>query len=223
MINRIVAPAAFILLAGCTTASKDIGSAYISPVQYASYDCSQLEAESSRILTRVKQLGVQLDKAAENDKAIGVAGAILFWPALFALGGNKQQEAEYARLKGEFEAAQTTAIQKKCVFALPQSTSKATSASVSVDTDFAKLDDVQAVPLLTPRSREGYRDWLSKPLPRAFVIGPDGSFNSTFGAYRPVSAEEPLDATQRALSRCEKRMGMPCKVYAIDHKVVWVP
>jgi len=221
MINKFFSLAVVTLITACTTASKDIGSAYISPVQYTSYDCTQLEAESSRILTRVKQLGVQLDKAAENDKAIGVAGAILFWPALFALGGNKQQEAEYARLKGEFEAAQTTAIQKKCIFAMPQSTSR--TSSVSVETDFAKLDDVQAVPLLTPRSREGYRDWLSKPLPRAFVIGPDGSFNSTFGAYRPTSADEPLDATQRALSRCEKRMGTPCKVYAIDNKVVWVP
>jgi hypothetical protein len=221
MINKLFSLSILAALTACTTASKDIGSAYISPVQYTSYDCSQLEAESSRILTRVKQLGVQLDKAAENDKAIGVAGAILFWPALFALGGNKQQEAEYARLKGEFEAAQTTAIQKKCVFAMPESASK--TSSVSVETDFAKLDDVQAVPLLTPRSREGYKDWLSKPLPRAFVIGPDGSFNSTFGAYRPTSADEPLDATQRALSRCEKRVGTPCKVYAIDNKVVWVP
>lgn len=221
MINKFFSLAVVTVITACTTASKDIGSAYISPVQYTTYECSQLEAESSRILTRVKQLGVQLDKAAENDKAIGVAGAILFWPALFALGGNKQQEAEYARLKGEFEAAQTTAIQKKCVFAVPQSTSK--TSFVSMETDFAKLDDVQAVPLLTPRSREGYRDWLSKPSPRAFVIGPDGSFNSTFGAYRPTSADEPLDATQRALSRCEKRVGTPCKVYAIDNKVVWVP
>jgi len=221
MAHKIFSLAVLAALTACTTASKNIGSAYISPVQYVSYDCSQLEAESSRILTRVKQLGVQLDHAAENDKAIGVVGAILFWPALFALGGNKQQEAEYARLKGEFEAAQTTAIQKKCAFAVPNPTSK--TSYVSVETDFAKLDDVQAVPLLTPRSREGYREWLSKPLPRAFVIGPDGSFNSTFGAYRPTSADESLDPTQRALSRCEKRLGIPCKVYAIDNKVVWVP
>jgi hypothetical protein len=210
-------------ISGCTTASKDIGAVYISSLQYASYDCDQLGAESSRILTRVKQLGVQLDKAAANDKAIGVAGAILFWPALFALGGNKQQEAEYSRLKGEFEAAQTVAIQKKCSFAVPQTSPNTSLTFVTTDRDFAKLDDVNAVPLLTPRSREAYQDWLTKPLPRAFVIGTDGSFNSTWGAYRPTSPDEPLDATARALSRCEKRMGMACKVYAIDHKVVWVP
>ena len=38
---------------------------------------------------------------------------ILFWPALFALGGTKQQEAEYARLKGEYDAVQQAAIAKK--------------------------------------------------------------------------------------------------------------
>ena len=39
---------------------------------------------------------------------------LLFWPALFALGGTKQQEAEYARLKGEYDALQQAAIVKKC-------------------------------------------------------------------------------------------------------------
>ena len=41
-------------------------------------------------------------------------GMILFWPALFALGGTKEQEAEYGRLKGEYEAIQQAAIAKKC-------------------------------------------------------------------------------------------------------------
>ena len=34
--------------------------------------------------------------------------------ALFALGGTKEQEAEYGRLKGEYEAIQQAAIAKKC-------------------------------------------------------------------------------------------------------------
>lgn len=41
-------------------------------------------------------------------------GLVLFWPALFALGGTKQQEAEYARLKGEHDALQQAAVAKKC-------------------------------------------------------------------------------------------------------------
>ncbi|PVY57950.1 MULTISPECIES: hypothetical protein [unclassified Simplicispira] len=103
-----------IILGGCSTAAKDIAPTYISPIQYQSYDCQQIEAENARLVNRVSQLGGRLDEAASNDKAIGVVGAVLFWPALFALGGTKNQEAEYARIKGEHDALQQASIQKKC-------------------------------------------------------------------------------------------------------------
>ena len=103
-----------IALAGCATASKDIAANYVSPMQFQSYDCGQLSSETQRIQSRVNQLGGRLDEAASNDKTIGVVGALLFWPALFALGGTKQQEAEYSRLKGEYDAIHQSAIIKKC-------------------------------------------------------------------------------------------------------------
>lgn len=102
------------VLAGCSTASKDISARYVSPIQYSSYDCSQLQEESYRITRIVTELGGRLDEAASNDKAITGVGVILFWPALFALGGTGEQEAEYARLKGEYDAVQQALIQKKC-------------------------------------------------------------------------------------------------------------
>ncbi|WP_220703171.1 hypothetical protein [Alicycliphilus denitrificans] len=101
-------------LAGCATSSKDIASTYVSPVQYQGYDCDQIAAENQRLATRVSQLGGRLDEASSNDKAIMGVGLVLFWPALFALGGTKQQEAEYARLKGEHDALQQAAVAKKC-------------------------------------------------------------------------------------------------------------
>lgn len=103
-----------VALMGCATASKDIATAYVSPMQYQSYDCDQLSSEIQRIQVRVSQLGGRLDEAASNDKAIMGVGMILFWPALFALGGTKQQEAEYARLRGEYEAIQQASVIKKC-------------------------------------------------------------------------------------------------------------
>lgn len=103
-----------ISLGGCATASKDIAAAYVSPMQFQSYDCEQLESETQRIQARVVQLGGRLDTAASNDKAIAGVGLILFWPALFALGGTKQQEADYSRLRGEYDAVQQAAILKKC-------------------------------------------------------------------------------------------------------------
>lgn len=41
-------------------------------------------------------------------------GLVVFWPALFFLGGTIRQEAEYARLKGEYDAVQQAAIEQKC-------------------------------------------------------------------------------------------------------------
>ncbi len=103
-----------IAISGCATASKDVSSSYVSPLQYQTYDCGQLTAESLRIQTRVVELGGRLDQAASNDKALVGVGMILFWPALFALGGTKAQEAEFGRLKGESEAVQKTVIEKRC-------------------------------------------------------------------------------------------------------------
>ena len=106
--------AASIAVGGCATAAKDVSTSYVSPLQYQSYDCTQIAAEALRIQSKVTELGGRLDQAASNDKAIAGVGIILFWPALFALGGTKGTEAEYGRLKGEYEAVQKSAIDKKC-------------------------------------------------------------------------------------------------------------
>src|SRR5437899_108924 len=116
---------------GCATSSKDLTSAYVSPLQYQGYDCEQIAAEVQRISVRVNQLGGRLDEAANNDKGIMAVGLIIFWPALFALGGTKQQEAEYARLRGEYDALEQQATLKKCARAAP-STVVATPAPASV-------------------------------------------------------------------------------------------
>lgn len=122
MVEKKVAAllAAVIAVTGCATGSKDIATAYVSPIQYQNYDCSQIGLEAQRLTGRMQQLGGRLDEAASNDRAIVGVGVVLFWPALFALGGTKQQEAEYARLKGEAEALQQAAVARKCVGMNPE-------------------------------------------------------------------------------------------------------
>jgi hypothetical protein len=112
--KTIASLTSLVFITGCATASKDIAALYVSPLQYQNYDCSQLSAESQRIASRVSTLSGRLDEAASNDKALVGVGMILFWPALFALGGTKEQEAEYSRLKGEYDAVQQAAISRKC-------------------------------------------------------------------------------------------------------------
>ena len=99
---------------GCATSSANIAASYTTPIQDQGYDCAQLTAEAQRIHGRVNQLAGRLDEAANNDKVIMGVGMVLFWPALFALGGTKQQEADYARLNGEYSALQQAMIAKKC-------------------------------------------------------------------------------------------------------------
>jgi hypothetical protein len=103
-----------IALVGCATASKDVATSYVSPIQFSNYTCDQITAESARLQVRLNQLEGRLDTAAANDKAIAGVAILLFWPAAFALGGTKEQEAEYGRLKGEHDALRQVWIQKNC-------------------------------------------------------------------------------------------------------------
>lgn len=142
---------------GCATASKDLSATYVSPMQYSSYDCAQLTAEAERIQARVVQLGGRLDQAAQNDVGLTVVGVILFWPALFALGGTKQQEAEYSRLKGEYDAVQQALIAKKCIPGAPpmqsaSSTTAAPSAAAPTASTNSAPSSQSAAPTVPPPS-----------------------------------------------------------------------
>ena len=103
------------LLVGCATAPEKLGTTYVSPLQYKDYTCDQIGMEMQRVSRKVAELRGTLDKDASNDEVVMGIGLILFWPALFFLeGGDGAQEAQYSRLKGEFEALEQVAIQKNC-------------------------------------------------------------------------------------------------------------
>ena len=68
------------------------------------------------VSSKVKALTGKIDSNNENDKMITGTVLILFWPALFFLGGTKEQEAEYSNLKGEYEALDRVAVQKIVLF-----------------------------------------------------------------------------------------------------------
>ena len=114
-IKRITASIVLLaFVAGCSTAAKDITPANISPALYSNYDCDQVRLELLRVSTEVNTMTGKLDKNRENDNMATAAGIILFFPALFFLGGTKEQEARYAQLKGEYNALEQTSILKRC-------------------------------------------------------------------------------------------------------------
>jgi dienelactone hydrolase len=79
-------------------------------------------------------------------------------------------------------------------------------------TNYAALDNVDAVPYLKELDREQYRAFLSKPFPRAFAMSASGAWSW---------AEDGDDPAAQALTNCQKNSSQPCKLYAVNDSVVW--
>ena len=103
-------------LYSCSKASKDIAAKYVSTEIYADYTCEQITKDLRRVSGRVAELTGNLDGNKSKDNMTTTAGILLFWPALFFIGGTKEQEAEYAQLKGEFNALEKISISKNCSY-----------------------------------------------------------------------------------------------------------
>ncbi len=79
-------------------------------------------------------------------------------------------------------------------------------------TNFADIGDVNAIPYIGEKGRDGYKNFLTKQYPRAFVISASGRWSW---------AEMGDDPLKRALDICRKNSGTECRLYAVDDQVVW--
>ncbi len=79
-------------------------------------------------------------------------------------------------------------------------------------TDFARVDDIAAVPFLGEHGRAAYREYLEKSSPRAFAVSPSGAW---------CWAEEGEEPGDRALATCQQKSNQPCQLYSVDDYVVW--
>lgn len=78
-------------------------------------------------------------------------------------------------------------------------------------TGFARVEEVDKVPVSAARREALYRPFLASPPPRAFAIGPSGIAGWASGDW----------ALGRALGNCQWRDGRACRLYAVDGEVVW--
>lgn len=85
-------------------------------------------------------------------------------------------------------------------------------ASTPSPTGTAALDDLAALPMLTPLMRLDYRRFLASAKPRAFAIGDAPGFH----AYATGD-----NASVQALRACERGQSVKCRLYAVDDGVVW--
>ncbi len=101
-------------LGGCASSAADIAPAYVSPVTYQSFTCQQLGQEAQAISARAAALSGAQDSQRTKDAVATTAAVIIFWPAAFLVGGDKQTAAELAQMKGQLIAVEQASIQKKC-------------------------------------------------------------------------------------------------------------
>jgi hypothetical protein len=114
MYTRLLSALAVFVVAGCATSSDKIAPSYVSPMQYDAYNCRQLAEEARRISARAAAAAGAQDSQRTQDQVTTTVAVIVFWPAAFFVGGDKQNAAELARLKGEMEAVEQTSIRKQC-------------------------------------------------------------------------------------------------------------
>ena len=114
MIKKLLSLATVLcLLAGCATNPNKISATYVSPLTYKNYDDDQIIMEMDHVGRRSGELYRSLKNESSKDTG-QMAFGILFWPALFFLeGGDGPEAADYAQLKGQYEALRTLAVQRK--------------------------------------------------------------------------------------------------------------
>lgn len=79
-------------------------------------------------------------------------------------------------------------------------------------TDFAAVDDEAKLPHVRDTGRAGYKTYLTKMLPRAFALAPNGSWGW---------GEQGDDPPKRALDNCNRNGKGECRLYSVDDFVVW--
>src|ERR1700676_1203010 len=110
----IVLAALCAALVGCASSSAAITPAYVAPVAYQGYTCQQLAQEAQAVSTRAASLSGVQDSKRTSDTVATTAAIVVFWPAAFFVGGDKQTAAELAQMKGQMVAIEQASIQKKC-------------------------------------------------------------------------------------------------------------
>ena len=105
--------AATLALAGCATAPEQVAATYVSPVAFSGQTCCQLNAQAQQLNARLATATRQQTQQANNDATMTAVALVLFWPAVFWIGGNDQGPA-IAQMRGEAQAIQSAAIARGC-------------------------------------------------------------------------------------------------------------
>lgn len=102
------------MLLGCASPPGTVGATYLSPSFYAHRSCQEIVTERARVGHEVSALTVAQQRAATSDAVAAGVGALLFPPALFAIGAAENDETRLATLKGDHAALSAAGREKGC-------------------------------------------------------------------------------------------------------------
>lgn len=86
----------------------------MSPKEYSDYSCVELAEERSLILAKAKEIGDLQEENADADAAFVTGFLLVSMPLLIGTAFTKDRAAEFALLKGKFEAVDRAQYEKSC-------------------------------------------------------------------------------------------------------------
>ena len=101
-----------IALAGC--AGREAHPVAVVQAQDASASCTAIQAEIAANESQAHKLSGQAETHNATNAVVGVVGAVLFWPALFALDLSDYEKQEISALKERDSYLQQTAVNRVC-------------------------------------------------------------------------------------------------------------
>lgn len=106
-------------LSACTTPPEKIRAKYVPPTNYQDYPCEQINQELFLVDHKIFQLTLHQRMEVENEEG-GMKSCFgpVLWPALYSFFGEDKKE-QLAQLKGEYNALESMAKQKKCKLVMP--------------------------------------------------------------------------------------------------------
>ena len=111
---RLAAGALALAQVSCASSPDSIEARYVSPTTYNTWNCAQLFDEKARISSEVSRVSDLQRENANTDTAMVAVGAVLFFPALFALAATKDRKEELGTLKGQRDAVDQNIRAKQC-------------------------------------------------------------------------------------------------------------
>lgn len=113
--------------------------------------------------------------------------------------------------KNAFDLGIITSLQT--IASLDQAELRASFPKIPPKTDYARIDDLEKLPVRSQQALAEYKRYLNASPPKAFAIAPEKSVFAWMAGS--------MEAINTALTRCAERAGSPCRLYAVDSDVVW--